>query len=48
MTRFLRLTPLAPDIVETILDGNQGPQVTLSRVLGPFPMEWRERTSSFG
>ena len=40
MTRVLRLTLLAPDIVETILDGKQGPEVTLARMLEPFPAEW--------
>ena len=40
MTRVLRLTLLAPDIVEAILDGRQGPEVTLARVLEPFPLEW--------
>ena len=43
MTRVLRLTLLAPDIVEAILDGQQGPEVTLAKVLGPFPMDWREQ-----
>lgn len=40
MTRVMRLTLLAPDIVEAILDGKQGPEVTLARVLEPFPVEW--------
>lgn len=40
MTRVLRLTLLSPDIVVAILDGKQGPEVTLARVLDPFPMEW--------
>ncbi|MCQ0971458.1 hypothetical protein MLD63_13620 [Paracoccus sp. TK19116] len=40
MTRVLRLTLLAPNIVEAILDGKQGPEMTLSRLLEPFPMEW--------
>lgn len=40
MTRVLRLTLLAPDIVEAILDGKQGPNVTLARALEPFPVEW--------
>jgi len=40
MTRVLRLTLLAPDIVEAILDGKQGPEVTLARMLEPFPVEW--------
>ena len=41
MTRVLRLTLLAPDIVEVIVDGKQGPEVTLARVLEPFPVEWK-------
>lgn len=40
MTRVLRLTLLAPEIVEAILDGKQGPEVTLARVLEPFPLGW--------
>lgn len=40
MTRVLRLTLLAPDLVEAILDERQGPEVTLVRVLEPFPMAW--------
>lgn len=40
MTRVLRLTLLAPEIVEAIVDGKQGPEVTLARVLEGFPVEW--------
>ena len=40
VTRVLRLTLLAPDIVETILDGKQGPELTLASVLEPLPVEW--------
>jgi len=40
MTRVLRLTLLAPDIVEAILNGRQGPGVMLARVLEPFPGDW--------
>ncbi|SNR52186.1 hypothetical protein EYF88_12380 [Paracoccus sediminis] len=40
MTRVLRLTLLAPDIVEAILDGKQGPEVTLGRLLEGFPADW--------
>jgi hypothetical protein len=43
MTRVLRLTLLAPDIVQAILDGTQGPEVTLVRVFEPFPVEWPEQ-----
>lgn len=45
MTRVLRLTLLAPDIVEAILDGKQGPEVTLERVLEPFPLAWEAQQS---
>ncbi|TNF17986.1 MAG: hypothetical protein EP318_19755 [Rhodobacteraceae bacterium] len=40
MTRVLRLSLLAPDIVEAILDGKQGPEMTPAHVLEPFPMIW--------
>ena len=46
MTRVLRLTLLAPDIVEAILDGKQGPLVTLVRVMEPFPVEWNDQLPS--
>lgn len=47
MTRVLRLTLLAQDIVEAILDGTQGPEVTLAQLLEPFPAEWEEQRKSF-
>ena len=47
MTRVLRLTLLAPDIVEAILDGTQGPEVTLARVMQPFPAVWGEQPDHF-
>ncbi|MFN7167950.1 MAG: hypothetical protein ACK4NV_12930 [Pannonibacter sp.] len=43
VTRILRLTLLAPDLVEAILDGQQGPEVTLARLMQPFPVEWAEQ-----
>ncbi|MBM1220982.1 hypothetical protein JQU17_16625 [Ponticoccus sp. SC2-23] len=47
MTRVLRLTLLAPDIVEAILEGKQGPEVTLERVLELFPVDWEEQSDRF-
>ena len=38
MTRVLRLTLLAPAIVEAILDGKQGPEVTLTMARVTFPL----------
>ena len=36
--RILRVTLLAPDIVEHILDGRRAPQ--LADLMQPFPVEW--------
>ncbi len=47
MTRVLRLTLLAPDIVEAILVGSQGPEGTLARVLEPFPPIWAQQIELF-
>jgi hypothetical protein len=43
MTRVLRLTLLAPEIVQAVLDGKQGPEVTLVRLLEPFPTDWQSQ-----
>lgn len=48
MTRVLRLTLLAPDIVEAILDGEQVPEVTLERLREPFPVEWDQQLQTDG
>ena len=47
MTRVLRLTLLAPEIVEAILDGKQGADVTLARLREPFPVEWEGQEGHF-
>ncbi len=44
MTRVLRLTLLAPETVEAILDGRQGPEVTLANLMEPFPLDWKAQT----
>lgn len=38
--RVLRLTLLAPEIVEAILDGRQPASLQLDTLLRPFPIEW--------
>ncbi len=48
MTRVLRLTLLAPDIVEAILDGKQGREMTLARGLESFPVEWERQRRALG
>jgi hypothetical protein len=42
--RVLRLTLLAPDIVEQILDGQ--PTAPLARFLQPFPADWEKQFGS--
>ncbi|MGK7864883.1 hypothetical protein [Falsiroseomonas sp. E2-1-a4] len=37
---MLRLTRLAPGIVEAILNGRQPEGMTLPRLMAPFSVEW--------
>jgi hypothetical protein len=43
--RVVRLTLLAPDIVERILDGR--PTAGLAQFLEPFPVEWERQRERF-
>jgi hypothetical protein len=45
VSRVLRLTLLAPDIVERILDGR--PTVALPQLMQPFPVEWEQQREQF-
>jgi hypothetical protein len=40
LSRVLRLTLLAPEIVEAVLDGRKPPELQLDQLLMPFPVEW--------
>jgi hypothetical protein len=40
---ILRLTLLAPDIVEGILDGRQPDGLRLPALLKPFPLDWQRQ-----
>lgn len=44
---LLRLTLLAPHIVEAILDGRQPEGVTLPALMGPFPANWSDQKGDF-
>lgn len=43
VSRILRLTLLAPATIEAILDGRQGPEVTLAKLMKPLPVEWQRQ-----
>ena len=45
--RVLRLTLLAPDIVEAILDGRQPTGITLAVSMRRFPVGWKEQRTEF-
>ena len=47
MCRLLRLTLLAPEIVEEILNGRQREGVALTTLMRPFPIEWAMQRSHF-
>jgi hypothetical protein len=40
VSRVLRLTLLAPELVEAILDGRHRPHVTLPTLMRPFSVAW--------
>jgi hypothetical protein len=43
VSRVLRLTLLAPEIVEAILDGRQGAELTLAALMRPLAVRWQEQ-----
>jgi hypothetical protein len=40
----LRMTLLAPEIVEAILAGRQPEELTMARAMQPFPIDWRHQS----
>jgi hypothetical protein len=44
VSRVLRMTLLAPNIVEAILVGRQPPSLTMARAMQPFPLEWQSQS----
>ncbi len=48
ISRFLRLTLLAPDIIERILDGREPSGLSLRVLLNDMPAVWEEQWAKFG
>ena len=48
LCRVLRLTLLAPNVLEAILDGNQPEGLTLKSALEPLPRLWSEQGLHWG
>ena len=43
LSRVLRLTLLAPAIIQSILDGHQSAELELKTLLGPFTLNWTQQ-----
>ncbi len=48
VVRILKLTTLAPDIVEAILNGEEPDGLSLSKLVLSFPADWDEQRAHFG
>jgi len=48
VSRILNLTLLAPDIVETIMNGDEPSGLSLARLTKPFPVLWEEQRREMG
>jgi hypothetical protein len=48
LSRTIRLSLLAPDIVEAILNGTQPATLQLASLEGPFPINWGEQRVLLG
>src|SRR5262245_39087453 len=48
LSRTIRLSLLAPDIVEAILKGSQPSTLRLADLEAPFPIDWQQQRAAFG
>jgi hypothetical protein len=46
VSRVLRMTLLAPEIVEAIVAGRQPQRLTMRTAMDPFPVEWKAQIRS--
>ena len=47
VSRLLRMTLLAPEIVEAVLVGHQPPGLTMAQAIRPFELGWARQKSLF-
>lgn len=48
LSRTIRLSLLAPDIIEAILMGTQRPTLRLADLEEPFSIDWEQQRATFG
>lgn len=48
MTRLLRFTMLAPDIIEAILNGSESDGFSQNKLIGTIPAHWEEQRRKWG
>jgi hypothetical protein len=48
VAKFVRMTQLAPDIIEAILNGRQPKTMSLARLQRTFPNAWTDQRKHFG
>jgi hypothetical protein len=48
VARTLKLTTLAPDIIEAIINGEEPSGLSLSTLVKTFPLDWSEQRTFFG
>ena len=48
VARILKLTTLAPDIIEAILNGEEPSGLSLAQLTRTFPMDWEQQKTLFG
>ena len=48
VVRILKLTTLAPDIIEAILNGEEPSGLSLARLIRTFPTDWERQRVLFG
>ena len=48
VARILKLTTLAPDIIEAILHGEEPSGLSLAQLIRTFPMDWERQRALFG